>query len=437
MEAIVEKVENNTAFLSIKVPPADVEQALDRAYRKIARNLLIPGFRKGKAPRALVERHIGRQTLIEEALEELVPEAYARAIEATGIEPIDRPEISDIDLTEQQELSLRATVDVKPEVALGDYRAISVERPQPEVKPEDVDVVLQQLRESQAQLAPIEDSDATAAAGHVVTIDFNGTIDGQPFDGGSGTDYQFELGSGRLLEDMESGITGMKVGEERAVPVTFPEDFHQSDLAGKEAQFTIVLKALHEKRLPELDAEFAASVGEFSSVEELRQDISDRLLQQATEEAENEVRQEVIRLVSEQAAVDLPEVLISRRINSLIQDFAQRLQAQGLSLEAYLAGQDETEQDLREQFRPRAEREVKADLVLEAIGRREQLEPDEADFAAEARRLAEFYGQPVEQIRRIMEQPDTKAEIRATLRIRKTVDFLSVIATKSDNSGSS
>src|SRR5690606_277923 len=236
MKTTLEKVDN-TAYLTIEVPVETVEDALERAYRKLSRNVLIPGFRKGRAPRALVERRIGKEALLDEALDDLLPEAYARAVEETGIEPIDRPTVTDVEYDEGRPLSFKARVEVKPEVQLGDYRAVRVERPPVEVREADVDDVLERLREAQAQLVPVEDE--PAAAGLVATIDFQGTIDGRPFDGGEGSDYAFEIGSGRLIEGFEEQLVGMRVGEERTIAVTFPDDYGNAELAGKAAEFRV------------------------------------------------------------------------------------------------------------------------------------------------------------------------------------------------------
>lgn len=429
MKTTLEKVDN-TAYLTIEVPVETVEDALERAYRKLSRNVLIPGFRKGRAPRALVERRIGKEALLDEALDDLLPEAYARAVEETGIEPIDRPTVTDVEYDEGRPLSFKARVEVKPEVQLGDYRAVRVERPPVEVREADVDDVLERLREAQAQLVPVEDE--PAAAGLVATIDFQGTIDGRPFDGGEGSDYAFEIGSGRLIEGFEEQLVGMRVGEERTIAVTFPDDYGNAELAGKAAEFRVTLKELKRKELPHLDDDFARSVGEFETLEELRADVEKNLRQRAAEEAEEQVRQEVIRQVTEQVELDLPAVLVERRLDQLLDDFRRRVEAQGISFEAYLRHQGESTADLRREFRPRAEREVKADLVLDAIARQEQITAGEDDFHAEAVRLAEAYGQPVEQMRDLMRRPEVRADIEASLRVRKTIDYLVGLATQSE-----
>ncbi|MFS8569559.1 MAG: trigger factor [Thermaerobacter sp.] len=430
MKTTLDKVENNTAYLTVEVPAAMVEEALERAFRRLSRNILIPGFRRGRAPRALVERRIGRQALLDEALDDLLPEAYAQAVRETGIEPIDRPTVTDIHYEEGQPLSFKAQVEVKPEVTLGDYRSIRVERPQVQVDEADVNNLLERLREAQAQLVPVDD-EAEAAEGHVAVIDFKGTVDGQPFPGGEGQDYMVEIGAGRLVEGFEQQLIGMRVGQERDIDVTFPEDHPEAGLAGKAARFHVTLKELKRKELPALDDEFARSVGEFQTLEELRADVEKNLRRRAEEDAQEQVRQEVIRQVVEQAQVDLPAVLVERRLDQLVEDFRRRVEAQGMKWEDYLRRQGETVDDLRREFRPRAEREVKADLVLDAVARRENITAGDDDLNAEAVRLAEAYGQPVEEMRRLMSRPDVRAEVEASLRVRKTIDYLVELATQS------
>src|SRR5690606_29391238 len=287
MKATLDKVENNTAYLTVEVPAAMAEEALERAFRRLSRNILIPGFRRGSAPRALVERRIGSQALLDEALDDLLPEAYAQAVRETGIEPIDRPTVTDIHYEEGQPLSFKAQVEVKPEVTLGDYRSIRVERPQVQVDEADVNNLLERLREAQAQLVPVDD-EAEAAEGHVAVIDFKGTVDGQPFPGGEGQDYMVEIGAGRLVEGFEQQLIGMRVGQERDIDVTFPEDHPEVGLAGKAARFHVTLKELKRKELPALDDEFARSVGEFQTLEELRADVEKNLRRRAEEDAQEQ-----------------------------------------------------------------------------------------------------------------------------------------------------
>lgn len=434
MKSVLAKKEDNRAHLEIEVPPADVEKALDRAYRRLARTVVIPGFRKGKAPRPLIERRLGKKALYDEALEELLSTAYSRAIQDTGIEPIDQPEISDIKLSEGEPLQFKVVVTVKPDVTLGDYRSIKVERPEVNVSDDDVEKVLADLRNQHAQLVPV-DEEQKAQAGLVVNIDFSGTINGEPFEGGSAENYLVELGTSQLLKEFEDQIIGMAIGETRKFTITYPDDFINSKLAGKTAEFQVHLKGLKRKELPELDDDFARTVGSFANLEELRKDIKNRLSQRAVEEAENRLRQEVVDAVVEGATVDIPEVLVRRRIDQLVDDFSQRLQAAGgPKLEEYLQSEGQTIEQFREQFVERAQRDVKTALVLEAVARAENIEPDENDLGAEAVRLAEAYGQDVPTIKKLMDQPSIRGDIIDNIRIRKTIDYLVELATDKEKS---
>lgn len=429
MKSVLAKLEENRAHLEIEVPPADVEKALDRAYRKLARNILIPGFRKGKAPRPLVERRLGRQVLIDEAIEDLVPEAYLRAVNETGIEPIDRPEISELELKDDQTLSFKAVVTVKPEVELGDYKSIRVQKvPPAEVTDEDVDKVIEELRNEHAQLVAVED-DVKAEKGLFAIIDFQGSIDGRPFAGGTGENYLVEIGASRLLQEFEDQLVGMSIGEERRFVLTYPSDYANPELAGKTAEFAVKLKELKRKELPPLDDNFAQTVGSFATVAELRADVKNRLEQRAAADAEQKVQQEVIKAVVDGAEVAVPEILIERRIDQLVENYRRRLELQGIKLEDVMKEEDKTLEELRRQFRSAAEQDVKTDLVLEAIAKRENIQPDDDDLAAEAVRLAELYGQDIGEIRRLMERPDVRADLESSIRIRKTIDFLVASAT--------
>lgn len=428
MQATIEKMEGNHAHLSVEVPKERVDEALERAYRKIARNILIPGFRKGKAPRRLVERYVGSETLLQEALDELLPEAYRDAVEATGIEPIDRPQVTDVSIDVGKPLSFKAVVEVKPEVTLGDYRAIRVKREAVAVSDEDVEQTLQQLREQQAQLVAVAEEDAVAEKGLFATIDFAGRIDGEPFEGGEAKNYVLEIGAGRLIDGFEDQLVGMKVGEQKDIQVTFPEDYGREELAGKDAVFTVTLHELKRKELPELDDEFAKSVGDFETLAALREDIKKSLTERAEADAEAQLRNQVVEQVVEQSEVDVPNVLVERRIDQLVADFTRQLATAGLTLEDYLKYQEQDEQAFRDAFRERAVKDVKAELVLDAIARKEQLAPTDEELEKEAARLT---GDPenVAGARAILADPDVRDDVRAVLYIRKTIDYLVALAT--------
>src|SRR5690606_35721805 len=284
MKASWEKTENNQGVLTVEVDGETVEKALNQAFRKVVKRVTVPGFRKGKVPRAIFERRFGVEVLYEDALDILLPDAYASAVKETGIEPVDRPEIEIEQMEKGKPLIFKATVTVKPEVKLGEYKGLEVPKKDFEVKPEDVDAELEAMRKRQGQLEAVEDG--TVEKGDRVIIDFEGTIDGKPFEGGKADGFSLEVGSGRMIPGFEDQLIGMKPGEEKTITVTFPEDYHVKELSGKEASFRIKLHEIKRLRLPELDDEFAQDVSEFDTLEELKKDIENKLKERAKREEE-------------------------------------------------------------------------------------------------------------------------------------------------------
>ena len=427
MKATVEKVENRRATLTVEVEPEIVARALDRAYRNLVRRVQIPGFRKGRAPRFLVERYLGRAALYEEALDHLLPEAYSQAVTDTGIEPIDRPRLTVDSFDETTGLRFTAEVEVKPEVELGDYRAIRVEPPSAEVTPAEVDAELQRLRELHATLVPVEDG--TAEKGMVAVIDFAGTVDGEPIPNGQAENYTVELGSGRLIDGVEDQILGMRPGEERDITVTFPEDHADENLRGKQATFHVRLKELKRKQLPEVDDEFAREVAGVAGVQELRERVEKELTQLARERARAELRRQVVERVVEGAQLEVPETLVNRRIDQLVDDMARQLRQQGIDLEQFLAQTGQTREQLREQFRERAVADVRTDLVLDAVGKREGIEATPQEVETEVRLLAAAAGQPYQQVRQTFARSGLLLDVAESIRRRKVIDRLVELAT--------
>ncbi|MEX2355437.1 MAG: trigger factor [Thermaerobacterales bacterium] len=433
MKATLEKVEENRAHLQVEVADTEVGTALDKAYRKIAREVMIPGFRKGRAPRAILERHVGKGAFYEEALDELLPQAYAGAVEITEIQPIDQPEITDVDIEEGKPLRFSLKVEVKPEVDPGDYRGVKVAKEDRQVTEEEIETVLQSLQERHAQLVAVEDANAAVEEGHDVTLDFKGSLAGEPIEGGEAENFTLTVGSGQLLPDFESQLVGMKVGETKEIQVGFPDDYPQPKLAGKTVDFDISLKEIKRRDLPALDDELAKTVGPFDSLTALREDVQNRLEQNAAEEAIREHRQQVIQAVVDQVDLNVPEVLIKRRFERVMEEFKQRMQKAGLQdIDDYLAIQNQDRAEFEAELRERAERDTKTDLVLEAIADREEIKPSDIDFRREARVLAGNYGQPVEQMETLMRHPEVRSEVVNAVVLRKTVDFLARLAEGTD-----
>lgn len=421
MQVKVENAGKNVVQLEIEVEAEKFEQGMQKAFARNAKKFNIPGFRRGKAPRHLVERYYGEQVLYEDAINEVCPDAYEQAVEENDIHPVDRPEIDIKQIGKGQSLIFTAKVTVRPDVELGEYKGIEVEKSTAVVTDEDVDKEIEKVRERNSRLITVEDR--PAASGDTVTIDFEGFIDGTAFEGGKGTDYDLALGSGTFIPGFEDQLVGVSKGEEKEVNVTFPEDYHNKDLAGKPAVFKVTVKEIKLRELPDLDDEFAKDVSEFDTLEEYKADLRKKLLDKAEHMAHHENEDKVVAKVVENATVDIPPVMIERQIDNMVYDFRMSLMYQGLDLEKYLEIMGMDMNSFRDQFRKRAEQEVKTQLVLDKISKVEAIVPTDKETDAEIKRLAENYRQSEEEFRQHL-KPDDIEYIRSTLVTRKTVDFL-------------
>jgi len=421
MQVKVENAGKNVVQLEIEVEAEKFEQGMQKAFARNAKKFNIPGFRRGKAPRHLVERYYGEQVLYEDAINEVCPDAYEQAVEENDIHPVDRPEIDIKQIGKGQSLIFTAKVTVRPDVELGEYKGIEVEKSTAVVTDEDVDKEIEKVRERNSRLITVEDR--PAASGDTVTIDFEGFVDGTAFEGGKGTDYDLVLGSGTFIPGFEDQLIGVSKGEEKEVNVTFPEDYHNKDLAGKPAVFKVTVKEIKVRELPNLDDEFAKDVSEFDTLEEYKADLRKKLLERAEHMAHHENEDKVVAKVVENAAVDIPPVMIDRQIDNLVYDFRMSLMYQGLDLERYLEIMGMDMNSFRDQFRTRAEQEVKTQLVLDKISKVEAIVPTDEETDAEIKRLAENYRQSEEEFRQHL-KPDDIEYIRSTLITRKTVGFL-------------
>lgn len=421
MQVKVENLEKNVVKLVIEVDSEKFEQGLQKAFAKNANRFSIPGFRKGKAPRHMVEKFYGEQVLYEDAINAICPEAYDQAIEEQDIHPVDRPEIDIEQIGKGQTFIFTAKVTVKPEVELGQYKDVEVKKAVAVVTDEDLDKEVEKVRDQNSRLISIDDR--PVASGDTAVIDFEGFIDGVAFDGGKGTDYSLVIGSGTFIPGFEEQLIGLAAGEEKDVNVTFPEDYGSEELAGKPALFKVKVKEIKLKELPELDDEFAKDVSEFNTLEEYKADLKKKLLENAEHQAHHENEDNVVKMVVENATVDIPLVMIDNRIEDLIYDFSMRLRYQGLELNKYLEIMGMDMASFREQFKERAEKEVKTQLVIEKVGIVEGIVPTEEDTDEEIKRIAENYRQTEEEFRQHL-KPDDIEYIRNTLVAKKTVDFL-------------
>ncbi|OIU70759.1 trigger factor [Rossellomorea aquimaris] len=420
MSAKWEKQEGNQGVLTIEVDAAKVNEGLDAAFKKVVKQVNVPGFRKGKMPRGMFEKRFGVEALYQDALDFILPDAYASAIEETGIEPIDRPEIDVEQMEKGKDLIFTAKVQVKPEVKLGDYKGLEVEKVDAEVKAEDVEAELTSLQEKQAELVVKEEG--KAEEGDTVTMDFEGFVDGEAFEGGQAENYSLELGSGQFIPGFEEQLIGAAAGVEKEVEVTFPEEYHAAELAGKAATFKVKIHEIKTKELPALDDEFAKDADEeVETLAELKEKIEKRLQESKKNEAETAVREALVEKASENAEVEIPEVMVNSEVDRMMQEFGQRLQMQGMNLDLYFQFSGQTEEDLRAQMTEDAGKRVRTNLTLEAIAAAENLEVSDEEAEEEVNKMAEQYNMSADNIKQALGGLDT---LKADLKVRKALEFL-------------
>lgn len=423
MTAKWEKIENNVGVLEVEVDADKVAKALDKAFKKVVKTVSLPGFRKGKVPRVIFESRFGVEALYNDALDILLPDAYAEAVQETNISPVDRPEIDIIQLEKGKPLVFKAKVTVKPEVKLGQYKGIEVPKKEFPVTAEDVEKELANLQKSHAEIIVVEDGEVEN--GDLVVIDFAGTIDGVPFDGGEAENYQLEIGSGTFIPGFEEQLIGMKKGEEKDIQVTFPENYHVAKLAGKEAVFHIKLHEIKRKQLPALDDEFAKDISEFDTLDELKADVENKLKDNAKHEEEHYVEDEVIKAAVRNAEIDLPPVMVDNEVDHMLNDFKQRLQFQGIPFESYLQFTGSTEEKMRAEMKDSAEQRVRTSLVLEAIAATENISATEEEVDEEIKKITESSKMEEDRVRQILQARDPNLEgMKHDIKIRKTIQFL-------------
>lgn len=415
-----EKQEGNEGVLTVEVDAETFKTALDDAFKKVVKQVSIPGFRKGKIPRGLFEQRFGVEALYQDALDILLPVEYPKAVEEAGIEPVDRPEIDVEKIEKGESLIFTAKVTVKPEVKLGEYKGLGIEKDDTTVTDEDVQNELKALQERQAELVVKEEG--AVEEGNTVVLDFEGFVDGEAFEGGKAENYSLEVGSGSFIPGFEDQLVGLEAGAEKDVEVTFPEEYHAEDLAGKPAVFKVKIHEIKAKELPELDDEFAKDIDEeVETLAELTEKTKKRLEEAKENEADAKLREELVLKASENAEIDVPQAMVDTELDRMLKEFEQRLQMQGMNLELYtqFSGQDEAA--LKEQMKEDAEKRVKSNLTLEAIAKAENLEVSDEEVDAELTKMAEAYNMPVENIKQAIGSTDAMKE---DLKVRKAIDFL-------------
>ena len=421
MSSKIEKKENNKVTLKIEVSYEEFEKEVQQAYNRSKGRFNIPGFRKGKVPRKIIEANYGEGVFYEDAINGIFPKVYDEAIKEHGLDTIDRPSL-DLDQIEKgKPVVFIVEVEVKPEVKLGEYKGIEVEKKEYNVTDEDVDAELKNIQERNARLVEVEDR--ASQEGDTLTIDYSGFIGEEQFEGGTAKNQPLELGSNSFIPGFEEQLVGKNAGEEVDVKVSFPEDYHALDLAGKEAIFKVKIHEIKLKELPSLDDELAKDVSEFDTLEELKADLKSKLEETAEKREKAEFENSTIEKVCELSEVEIPEVLVERQIDSSVQDFAYRLRFQGLELERYLELTGTKIQDFREQFREDAQKLVKGDLVLEAIAEKEGIEASEEELNTELENIAKQYKQELEQVKKTFTDEDLEY-IKMGIIKKKAIELL-------------
>jgi trigger factor len=422
MKANAERIEKNTVLLEIEVDVEQFDQAMEKAYRKMVQKYAVPGFRKGKTPRQVFERFVGKGAILEEAMDAVIPEAYYEAVAETGIEPIEQPKVDIVQAEEGKPVVFKATVQVKPEVLLAPYKEVEVNKPSTEVPEEEVTKSIERLQQRHAKLIPLEEG--TIEKGDVTVLDFLGKVNGEPFKGGEGRDYSLEIGSGSFIEGFEDQLIGVKIGETSDINVTFPEQYQAEELAGKDAVFTVTVKGIKRKELAEIDDEFAKDVSEFDTLGELREDMSNKLKVAAEERAKNQLRENIVNKIVDSTEVEVPGPMVDSQMSDMIRNLEVRLSGQGITLEDYLKFANTNMEDLQEKMRPDAAWTAKMNLVMEAIAKAEEIKATEEEIKVEAAKLAKYYNQDPEEFQKIIEDKGQVSFIVDQIVREKTLQFL-------------
>ena len=417
----VEKTKDNEAKLIIEVPAEDFDKAIDEAYEKNKDRFKVDGFRKGKVPREMIEKVYGVGVFYDDAANAVIPEAYAEAAKESGLEIVARPEIQVTKIAAGNPMEFEAIVTLKPEVKLGKYKGVKVEKVEAEVTDEDIENRLNQDKEQNDRLVAADDKEIEN--GDQAIIDFEGFVDDKPFEGGKGEDYPLVIGSHSFIDTFEDQLVGKKVGDEVDVNVTFPEQYQAAELAGKPALFKVKIKEIKVKEYPEIDDEFAQEVSEFDTLEEYKEDIRKKLTEAKENEAARETESRIIEAIVKDSKMDIPEKMIDTACDQMVEEFARNMQMQGIAFEQYLQMTGSTLEQMKEQVKPQAEARVQSSLVLEAIVDAENIEAKDADVDDEILKMSEQYGMEVEKINEMLRDED-RENIKKDICIRKAAELI-------------
>ena len=421
MSVQVENLEKNMAKLTIEVTAEDLEKALNAAYQRQKKNISIPGFRKGKVPRAMVEKMYGPAVFYEDAVNSLIPQEYAKAADESGLDIVSQPEIDVVQIEKGKPFIFTAEVAVKPEVTLGEYKGLEVPKADLEVTDEEIEEELKKEQEKNARTIHVEDR--AAQEGDKVTIDFEGFVDGVAFEGGAGKDYPLTLGSKTFIPGFEEQLVGVALEQPVDVNVTFPEDYQAEELKGKEAVFKCVIHKIEAKELPELDDDFAKDVSEFDTLEEYKKEIKDNIEKRKADAAKTEKENAVVDKAIENAQMDIPEAMVKTQINQMIDDFARRIQSQGLTMEQYMQFTGSTRETMQEQMRPQAMKRIQSRLVLEKVAEVENIQISDEKLDEELTKMAEMYKMELDKFKELVDDYQ-KDQMKKDLAVQEAVTLM-------------
>ena len=421
MSLQVEKLEKNMAKLTIEVPASDLEKALQSAYKKQKNKISLPGFRKGKVPRQMIEKMYGAEIFFDDAANEIIPKAYADAYDECELEIVSRPEINIVQIEKGKPFIFTAEVAVKPEVTLGEYKGLEVDKVSTRVTQKEVEAKIEEEAEKNARTVTVEDR--AVQDGDEVILDFEGFVDGEAFEGGKGENYPLTIGSGSFIPGFEEQLVGAEAEKEVEVKVTFPEDYHAEELKGKEAVFKCTVHEIKAKELPEIDDEFAAEVSEFDTLDEYKADVKAKIKEQKATDGKRKQEDQAVEQAIKNASYEIPDAMVDTQISQMANDFAQRIQSQGLTMEQYYQFTGMTEEKMNEEFKPQAVKRIETRLVLEAIAKAENIEISDEKLDEEIAKMAEAYKMEADKLKEFMGDAEKK-QMKEDMAVQEAVTFL-------------
>ena len=423
MNVTTEKIENHKVVLTIEVPAEELDKGIKAACKSLANRVNIPGFRKGKAPRRILEMNIGKEAILDEAFDRVAQKAFDEALKQENLDPVDRPQVDIVTLEEGKDVVFKATITPVPEVTLGEYKGLKVAKDAVEVKDEQVEEQVKNILNHHAKMVDAEEG-ATVANDDFITLDFKGEVDGVAFAGGEGKDYPLQISSHSFIDTFEDQLVGLKVGEEKDVNVTFPEEYHAKDLAGKAAVFHCKINSIKHKEMPELTDEFVKASTSYESIEDMKAKLRENIEKNAQREADTKRRNEILKQATDNITVDIPEVMVENRVSNMIQELSVNLENQGMNLDAYLKYANMDMAKLREQYKESAAIAVKTDLMLDAVAKAEDIKVENADINAEIALLAATYGTTPQEVSKIIKKNHSIGNLVATVLHKKAANFI-------------